>query len=131
MTPVESYVFVYGTLRRGQERDINRLQPTAIFRGDGKINGILYDLGSYPGVRLGGQQWVQGEVYQITPELERQLDEIEEVWPQQSGEYVRRKVVVQCAGAALSCLVYEVSQERAKVCTVVDSGDWVLRGLGI
>jgi len=127
VTPVESYVFVYGTLRRGQERDINRLQPTAIFRGDGKINGILYDLGSYPGVRLGGEHWVQGEVYQVTPELERQLDAIEEVWPQQTGEYVRRQVTVQCAGAALTCLVYEVAEAHIKGKVIIASGDWIER----
>ena len=128
LTDFKRYVFVYGTLRKGQERDIHRLQPKPVFVGDGQINGILYDLGSYPGVRLGGLSWVQGEVYQITPELERQLDEIEEVWPQQTGEYARREVVVQCAGQALVCLVYEVAEVRAKVSSVIVSGDWVTRG---
>ena len=114
---IHRYVFVYGTLRRGQQRDINHLQPAPLFIGSSQIKGTLYDLGSYPGVRLGGSGWVQGEVYQITPELERQLDEIEEVWPQQSGEYVKREVVVevvvevevevvQSARQALTCLVY-------------------------
>ena len=123
----ESYVFVYGTLRRGQERDINRLQPMPVFVGDSRINGTLYDLGSYPGVRFGGERWVQGEVYQITPELERQLDEIEEVWPQPSGEYVRREVVVRCAGAAFTCLVYEVAEAQAKDKVIIASGDWTIR----
>ena len=128
LTHFKSYVFVYGMLRIGQERDINRLQPAPLFIGNSQINGTLYDLGSYPGVRLGGVQWVQGEVYQITPELERQLDEIEEVWPQQTGEYVRREVVVQCAGEALACLVYEVAQARAQGQGVIALGDWVTRG---
>ena len=95
--------------------------------GLGKINGTLYDLGSYPGVRLGGLNWVQGEVYQITPELECQLDEIEEVWLHQTGEYVRREVVVQCAGQALTCLVYEVSEVRTQGLGVIAFGDWVKR----
>ena len=125
MPQIHRYVFVYGTLRRGQERDINRLKPAAVFMGLGKINGTLYDLGSYPGVRLGGLNRVQGEVYQITPELERQLDEIEEVWPQQSGEYVRREVVVQCAGAVLDCLVYEAGEVRTFGRAVIESGDWM------
>ena len=111
----------------GQERDINRLRPTPIFMGNGQINGTLYNLGSYPGVRLGGVQWVQGEVYQITPELERQLDEIEEVLPQSTGEYMRREVVVQCAGVALVCLVYEVAEVRAQGRGVIEFGDWARR----
>ena len=122
------YVFVYGTLRRGELRDINRLQPAPVFVGNAQIKGTLYDMGSYPGVRLGGAQWVQGEVYQITPELERQLDEIEEVWPQQTGEYARQEVVVQCAALALTCLVYEAAAERAQDHAVIDSGDWRQRG---
>lgn len=125
LTDFKRYVFVYGTLRRGQERDIHRLQPAPVFMGLGKIHGTLYDLGSYPGVRLGGLNWVQGEVYQITPELERQLDEIEEVWPQQSGEYVRREVVVQCAGAVLDCLVFEAAEVRTFGRAVIESGDWM------
>lgn len=121
------YVFVYGTLRRGELRDINRLQPAPIFISMGQTNGTLYDLGSYPGVRLDGLSPVYGEVYQITPELERQLDAIEEVWPQQTGEYARREVAVQCAGLALTCLVYEVAIMRAEGCAVIASGDWVLQ----
>jgi gamma-glutamylcyclotransferase (GGCT)/AIG2-like uncharacterized protein YtfP len=122
------HVFVYGTLRKGQERDINSLQPAPIFIGNSQIKGKLYDLGSYPGVRLGGLNLVHGEVYQITPELERQLDEIEEVWPQQTGEYARRQVVVECAGRALTCLVYEVAEPRTQMLRVIASGDWLKRG---
>ena len=129
LTDFKRYVFVYGTLRKGEERDINRLQPSPVFISLGKISGTLYDLGSYPGVRLGGLNWVHGEIYQITPELLRQLDEIEEVWPQQSGEYVPREVAVQCAGAMLDCLVYEVGEVRTFDKAVINSGDWVKRGM--
>jgi gamma-glutamylcyclotransferase (GGCT)/AIG2-like uncharacterized protein YtfP len=123
--PIHRYVFVYGTLRRGELRDINHMQPAPIFVGAGQINGVLFDLGDYPGVQLGGAQWVQGEVYQISPELERQLDEIEEVWPQQTGEYERREVMMQCAGTKLTCLIYEVAKRRVLGRRVIASGDWV------
>lgn len=125
--PILRYVFVYGTLRKGQERDINRLQPAPVFISNSQVKGTLYNLGSYPSLRLDGAQWVQGEVYQITPELERQLDEIEEVWPQQAGEYVKREVVVQCAGESLTCLMYEVASPRTQGRAVISSGDWVNR----
>lgn len=112
-------------MRKGQERDINRLLPAPVFVGNSQVKGTLYNLGSYPGVRLGGENWVQGEVYQITPKLERQLNEIEEVWPQQTGEYMRREVGVQCAGLELICLVYEVAQVRTHSRRVIESGDWL------
>ena len=126
------YVFVYGTLRRGEQRDINLLLPTPIFVGYGQTPGVLYDLVAYPGVRLGGSQLVHGEVYQIGPELERELDEIEEVWPQQTGEYTRQAVRVAFTGASIgsgpgagqTCLVYEISDERTSSMPVIASGDW-------
>ena len=125
ITQQPSYVFVYGTLCHGQKRDINCLQPSPIFMVRCKISGTLYDLRNYPGVRLGGAHWVWGEVYQITAQLEQQLDEIEEVWPQQTGEYVKRQVVVQCDGRELICLVYELTQTYSEGRDVITSGDWI------
>ena len=122
------YVFVYGTLRGGEERDINRLSPAPIFIGNSQIKGTLYQLGSYPGLRLGGEQAVQGEVYQITLGLERQLDVIESVLPQPTGEYERREVVVQCTGLELACLVYEASAQAVLGKALIVSGDWLQRG---
>lgn len=129
------FVFVYGTLRRGEQRDINLLQPTPLFIGYGQIHGVLYHLGAYPGVRLGGRQLVHGEVYQISLELARQLDEIEEVWPQQTGEYTRQAVnaaVTGDTGASGSvetrtCLVYEIAERCTGGKPVLTSGDWLLR----
>ena len=127
---VQRYVFVYGTLRRGEERDINQLSPAPVFISNSQINGTLYNLGSYPGVRLGGTQWVQGEIYQITPELERRLDEIESVWPQQTGEYEKREVRVPCATLMLPCLVYEASEQTVLGKALIDCGDWLSRDQG-
>ncbi len=121
------YVFVYGTLRKGEERDINRLLPVPRFVGISQTAGTLYHLGSYPGIRLGGHNWVQGEVYQIDVELERQLDVIEGIMPNSTGEYIRREIVVQCAGADVNCLVYEVVDTHASGKDVIVSGDWVKR----
>ena len=129
------HVFVYGTLRRGEQRDINLLKPTPLFMGYGQTPGVLYDLGAYPGVRLGGSQYVYGEVYQIGLELERQLDEIEEVWPQQTGEYTRQAVRVAFTGASVgsgpgaaqTCLVYEIADKRTSGMPVIVSGDWLDR----
>ena len=134
-------VFVYGTLRSGESRDINGLLPAPCLVGQGSLPGILYDLGAYPGMRLvaGRGDVVRGEVYGISAELERQLDEIEEVWPQQSGEYAKREVVLSLDQlslhsavfnpdkdpAQLSCLVYEIAPERTRGRPVIASGDWV------
>jgi len=57
------------------------------------------------------------------PELERPLDEIKEVWPLQTGEYLKREAMVECAGAAVACLVYEVAEAHAKGKVIIASGD--------
>ena len=126
------HVFVYGTLRRGDVRDINKLRPEPRFIGMASVAGALYDLGFYPGVVLGGSGRVIGEVYAISPDLESQLDAIEEVWPQQTGEYSKQQVNVVLNEAAvpggemaLQCLVYEINPLRTAGKTRIASGDWL------
>jgi len=131
--PATRYVFVYGTLRKGEERDINRLRPAPQWVGRAQVAGVMHHLGSYPGLVLGGTGVVRGEVYAVSPELERVLDEIEEVWPQQTGEYTRREVMVQLdttPARELLCVLYEISPERTRGKPVIASGDWVLHRTG-
>ncbi|MBI2727083.1 MAG: gamma-glutamylcyclotransferase [Polaromonas sp.] len=133
MPPETRHVFVYGTLCSGEQRDINNLNPRPRYIGEGSVPGTLYDLGSYPGIVLGGQGTVRGEVYRISAELETKLDEIEEVWPQQTGEYAKREVLVRLQrngggdsdGRTASCLVYEVAGAQTRGKVLIESGDWV------
>lgn len=125
------YVFVYGTLRRGEQRDINRLLPAPVWAGFGHVMGMLYDLGSYPGLVLGVGGEVKGEIYQVTATLEQLLDEIEEVWPINSGEYLRHHVSVTVqnrqpdAAHQQVCLVYAVNPACTQGRPVIAGGDWV------
>lgn len=138
--PPVRYVFVYGTLRKGEQRDINRLQPPPRWIGRASVAGVMHHLGSYPGLMLTGPGTVQGEVYAVAPELERVLDEIEEVWPQQTGEYTKREVAVQLEPASgpeqperareLVCFLYEIAPERIHGKPVIALGDWVLHRTG-
>lgn len=119
------HVFAYGTLRRGDDNDITRLQPPPVLVGQATVKGKLYHFGHYPGMVLGGADDVVGEVYTITPALERVLDNIEEVYPQRTNEYFKREVTVVVAGAALQCLVYEINPDRIAGRPRIASGDWV------
>lgn len=119
-------VFVYGTLRRGDDNDITRLEPAPVFLGNAVIAGTMHHLGAYPGVVLGGTARVVGEVYAITPALERKLDEIEALYPQQTDEYFKRQIPVDVNGRELNCIVYEINPRyTGGTCTIL-SGDWVL-----
>lgn len=86
----------------------------------------MHHLGAYPGVVLGGAARVVGEVYAITPALERKLDEIEALYPQQTDEYFKRQIPVDVNGRELNCIVYEINPRyTGGTCTIL-SGDWVL-----
>ena len=125
MAQAERHVFVYGTLRRGEANDINRLLPAPRYVGQGVISGVMYHLGAYPGVVLGPGGAVVGEVYAVEPALERVLDEIEEVFPQRKDEYFRRELPVTVGDRRLACLVYEINVEYVKGKPVIAGGDWV------
>lgn len=117
-------VFVYGTLRRGQSNDILCMHPAPQYLGRARVNGVMYHLGAYPGVVLGGTRWVQGEVYEVTEALEHALDVLEGVLPTPTGEYFKREVPVSWAGQSARCLVYEINPEFLKGREEILSGDW-------
>jgi gamma-glutamylcyclotransferase (GGCT)/AIG2-like uncharacterized protein YtfP len=119
------YLFVYGTLRRGGSNDIARFAPAPDHVADSSIAGTLYDLGSYPGAVLGGTARVIGEIYAITSALEAQLDVLEEVKHDDSGEYIKREAKVQAGAEELMCLVYEIHPKRVAGRPVIAGGDWL------
>lgn len=121
------HVFVYGTLRAGGSNDIARFSPAPLHIADAVIAATLYDLGAYPGAVLGGEGRVRGEIYRIAPALEAQLDVLEEVRPDDAGEYIKREVQVHVAGAMLACLVYEIHPDRIAGRARIASGDWFRR----
>jgi gamma-glutamylcyclotransferase (GGCT)/AIG2-like uncharacterized protein YtfP len=123
------HVFVYGTLRRGGRNDIARFRPAPRYVADARIQGTLYDLGSYPGAVLGGSGVLAGEVYAIAPSLEAQLDRLEEVRPDDSGEYIKREVRVEAGATELLCLVYEIHPTRIAGHAVIASGNWFDRAV--
>jgi gamma-glutamylcyclotransferase (GGCT)/AIG2-like uncharacterized protein YtfP len=121
----ERLFFVYGTLRKGDSNDITRLQPAPRYVGTAHIKGVMFHLGGYPGVTLGGDQDIVGEVYAVRAALEAKLDAIESEYPAQPDEYAKRAITVQVDGRALDCFVYEINPRFAVGKPVIASGDWV------
>jgi len=119
------WLFVYGTLRAGGRNDIVRRHPAARLVGRGSIDGVLYDLGTYPGAALGGATTIEGEVYRIDAAIEAALDVLEEVRPDDEGEYRKRQVTVEVNGRPLDCLVYEIHPQRCAGHSVIAGGDWI------
>lgn len=129
------HLFVYGSLRRTAssgfgrtERD--RLYRSAVFVGQGVIEGTLLDLGDYPGLLETGTagQVVTGDVLRlIAPQrpLFRWLDVYEGISEDgRCGEYQRVVRRVSLSGRAIACWVY-VLRERPADVRGVASGDWL------
>lgn len=124
------YVAVYGTLRADGVNDIRRLADAVPIVGVTCLGGTLHDLGWYPGLRLNGARNVLAEVYALDAELEQALDRIEGLWPDDVGEYRKRKVsqrvsLIDGAVAMLDVLVYEATPHVLAGKPVIDAPDWL------
>lgn len=119
-------LFVYGTLRIGASNDIGRYGSGSRLAGPARVRGRLYDLGDFPGLVLGGSDWVTGELHWVSPAIEPALDELEEVWPQRHGLYRRTRALVMAGQDSRSALVYEMDSRRAQAWPQIECGDWLI-----
>ena len=92
-TPAQTYdVFVYGTLKRGHQRNHVLAEQTFISEASTTTDYRMYNLGNYPGLKevdSGSGVQVQGEIYRVDLACLKQLDQIEGV---DQGLYERREV---------------------------------------
>ena len=115
------FVFIYGTLRRGSTGSMSTRFPNSKFIAAAKVNGSLFDLGSYPGLLVNeANSPVVGEVYEVDDDLLNQLDEFEA-----SSNYVRQQVEISVAGQKTSCWTYEPDAEFYRFEKLITSGDWI------
>jgi len=135
MEAAEIRVFVYGTLKPGGrywpeycEGRVESVQPA-------KVNGRLFDLHlGYPGLVLGGDDWVQGVVLTFSsPQDLAQLDELEGYRPDRdmsANEYLRLWVdVVDLDENPLGRVwIYEITDSVLKRSggTLIKGGNWVV-----
>lgn len=72
------FIFVYGTLKKGQPNPFSkRLEEEGDYVGEAKIEGSIYNLGTYPGYKIGSGSYVFGQVYKVSAETLFWLDEYE------------------------------------------------------
>ena len=117
------HLFVYGTLRRGSQNKFAKLLAArAQFVAAARVQGLLYDFGSYPGAVPSNQpvNWVIGEIHRFEdPHLLSLLDEYE------GSEYKRAIAPAHTGDGTIDCSIYWY------VGTVggpaIASGDWLRR----
>lgn len=124
--PQPQYIAVYGTLMRGfalpdAPADLDDYVRDA---GECEINGELYDLGHYPGLRPSFTSRVKGRLYEVTDDRAfRLLDGYEryDAHEPETSLYVRR--AVRLARPPRDAWVYVYNDDVADR-PVIDRGDW-------
>jgi gamma-glutamylcyclotransferase (GGCT)/AIG2-like uncharacterized protein YtfP len=118
-------IALYGSLMRGLGA-MNQIGVGHLlqFVAPCKIQGELFDLGAYPGLR-GGAGVVTGEIFEILdPEVIRVMDRFEDYFPDDDREshYIRKRTVL-IEPAATTAWVYFYNHEPPRD-RRVELGDW-------
>lgn len=93
--------------------------------GAAQVTGTLVKVDWYPGLVLEGGTSVMGEVYEVGPELLRELDIFEGIKADsRSSEYARVRAEVNCGEKVLSVWIYEWLK-GVEGYEVVSSGNWL------
>jgi gamma-glutamylcyclotransferase (GGCT)/AIG2-like uncharacterized protein YtfP len=111
---METYLFAYGMFRdvaRDLLGDLKKCERTT-------VNGKMYWVNSfYPGVILGGDDLVHGDIYLIDSNRLDALDEFE------GEEYHRKKIITK---SGKECWIYEYILPITGF-KQITSGDWFTR----
>ena len=117
------FVFVYGSLRRGNAGAMSVRFPNAVYVAEGRVRGSLYDLGEYPGLVMDGAvSFVTGEVYQVDDDTLNRLDKFE-----LTSDYSRKQVEVEHGLERTDCWIYVPDRvaEFFGNYELIESGDWI------
>jgi gamma-glutamylcyclotransferase (GGCT)/AIG2-like uncharacterized protein YtfP len=128
-TPV-LYLFVYGSLRRGFQNPVfDYIKNHFTFVADGRVQGCLYDLGSYPAAVPATDYTIVGELFAAKSEEDfnwaiSQLDDYEGLNPEVGDQalYRRELVLVQHQDQSTTAWIYWYNGSVAEK-PVVESGD--------
>ena len=117
-------LFVYGALRKGASSDW-RMEGARCL-GSAVVQGTLVKIDWYPGLVLKGDTRVKGEVYEVGPELLKQLDKFEGIGSQNEAEdeYHRIRINVSLGQKPTKVWIYEWLKGIGDY-EVVYSGDWM------
>jgi gamma-glutamylcyclotransferase (GGCT)/AIG2-like uncharacterized protein YtfP len=122
-------VFVYGTLRKG-EKYAYYLNQAECLANNCTIEGQLYDTGwGYPALLAEkGNVHVKGELYRVTSEQLKELDQLEGYIENGINNlYERVMVKVKTENGEKDAIVYVMTSKQDHFKMIKDN-DWVLKG---
>lgn len=123
MTMKINHVLVYGSLRAGQYAE--HKMDDCEYIGLVDVPGVMYSLGAFPGVKLGGDDTFVAELYYVpdnyVPDIIAALDNYEGYYPKypDASLYIRKTVKINDVYA----YIYEVNREPSAT-SRIHGGDW-------
>jgi gamma-glutamylcyclotransferase (GGCT)/AIG2-like uncharacterized protein YtfP len=119
-----THLFVYGTLRPGEQR-WSFLEPFVTDDGhDESVDGTLYDTGhGYPAARFGGDGTIRGRVYSLNVDrLTNALEVLDEVEGAVLNQFERVAIETR---SGCDAWAYRVVGDTPM--PTIGSGDWLSR----
>ena len=112
-------IFVYGTLMRGESNHSLLNEEYSEYIGSAiTARGFeLYDLGGFPGMVIGGNGEVIGEVYDICAFTRSRLDQLEG-----HPQFYKRHIIKLQGGEAVEA--YILAEEFTRGRSIIRSGNW-------
>lgn len=125
-------LFVYGTLRRDPAHELYHLLARhGHFVDDARVQGRLFDLGSYPGMTLESDNgYVTGELYELTSNWQdviARLDEYEGCAADDPQPHEYRRELVEAllpTGGQVIAWAYILNRDPRGL-PIIESGDYL------
>jgi gamma-glutamylcyclotransferase (GGCT)/AIG2-like uncharacterized protein YtfP len=121
------YLFVYGTLRRGEPTEFaRRLAAEAQFAGEAKVNGRLYRLPHYPCMVRDDEGVVSGDLFTgVSDKLMRELD----AW--EGSDYRRETIAATRSDGAVEEAWIYIYAKPTDGLRPIAGGDWLKHKSGL
>ncbi|MGH1141398.1 gamma-glutamylcyclotransferase family protein [Bacillus pseudomycoides] len=118
------YVFVYGTLRK-QQANAHYLHEATCIAEEAWTHGKLFDTNQgYPAMILSSDNKVYGEVYEVSDEILKKLDELEEYTCNPEKDlYDRITQTIYFEDRSIGAYVY-IAQNDGMLQRLIITGDW-------
>ncbi|MGM0806187.1 MAG: gamma-glutamylcyclotransferase family protein [Bacillota bacterium] len=118
-------VFVYGTLRK-EGSNAHYLQNATYIEHRCYAEGQLYDTGcGYPALVLEKNKWVTGELYEVTTEELKRLDELEDFVENRADNLYDRIVVkIKTSVGDIEAIMYVMNAITNDFISI-EENDWI------
>jgi gamma-glutamylcyclotransferase (GGCT)/AIG2-like uncharacterized protein YtfP len=130
METTSQFLFVYGTLLQHGNEFAEYLNQHCKFISTGKIKGVLYDIGEYPGALTDSNEriYIYGNIFRMddTEAILKVIDDYEGIGElyDHPQEYIREQVDILTDNGSMSCWMY-IYNLPVNTYSQIPAGDYI------